>query len=201
MNDEHSVVDNTKCEYLSFYNITSGLILCQQPLTMKRPIGLLRRNTDNSLMPLKAVMTLTHFLFIKATRLLSPTPSTVLSKTPWWRFTSTFVIIVSGTLILSQPSLFSSSFLKMVVNRLHHLTNGKIYVRVLCVPNPLMPPPLLFLPPHHHLLLLFLRISKGNKNKNDVTWFVIVDAAKSRYFVFLILLVQFGMPACTYSLF
>ena len=141
MNDEHSVVDNTKCEYLSFYNITSGLILCQQPLTTKRLIGLLRRNTDNCLMPLKAVMMLTHFLFIKVTHLLSPTPPTVLSKTPWWRFTSTFVIIVLRSLILSQLSLFSSSFLRMVVNRLHHLTNGKIYTRVLCVPNPLMPPP------------------------------------------------------------
>ena len=201
MNDEHSVVNNTKCEYLSFYNIMSGLILCQQPLTTKRLIGLLRRNTDNCLMPLKAVMTLTHFLFIKATHLLSPTPSTVLSKTTWWRFTSTFIIIISGTLILSQLSLFSSSFLRMVVNHLHHLTNGKIYVRVLCVPNPLMPPPLLFLPPHQHLLLLFLWISKGYKNKNDEMLIVIEDAAKSRYFVFLILLVRFGMPACTYSLF
>ena len=144
MNDEHSVVNNTKCEYLSFYNITSGLILCQQPLTTKHPIGLLQRNTDNCLMPLKAVMMLTHFLFIKATHLLSPTPSTVLSKMPWQRFTSTFIIIISGTLILSQLSLFSSSFLRMAVNRLRHLTNGKIYARVLCVPNPLMPPPYSF---------------------------------------------------------
>ena len=68
-------------------------------------------------------------------------------------------------------------------------------------PKPFDAPPLLFLPPHRHLLLLFLQISKGNKNKNDEMLIVIEDAAKSRYFVFLILLVQFGMPACTYSLF
>ena len=68
-------------------------------------------------------------------------------------------------------------------------------------PKPFDAPPLLFLPPHQHLLLLFLWISKGNKNKNDEMWIVIEDAAKSRYFVFLILLVRFGMPAYTYSLF
>ena len=149
---------------------------------MKHPIGQLQMNTESSLMLFKTLMTLTPFLFTKAMHLLNPTLSTVLSKTPWSKSTLTFIIIILVAAILSWLSPFSSSFLRMVVNHLHCLTNKKIYVRVCCDPNLLMGHcPLLFPPPHQHIpILLILWISKANGKKNKDMLIIVEDTFKSK---------------------
>ena len=161
-------------------------------------------NTDNSLMWLKAVTMLTHFLSIKVTHLLNPEPNIINSA-----LKNALVEVhfnIHHYHIDDFNSLTAVPLQLIILKDGSQLPSSPYKWKNICE-GPMWPklfdgPPSITLSASSPKPVPTLSLDIKDKQKQNMEMEIVIEeAAELKYFVFLILLVQFCMPACTNSLF